>query len=138
MRRDSVDKMKTLDEVIAELEDDEMFADALHYLKEYKSDKDEIDSTRLAYLDILTDYVALKQYWAEQQANPALSWEELKTMEGKPIWVKECNGDTKGWLLILRTNYDVINCTTKHGNSFYLYKSSYSEKWQAYRKERNE
>ena len=28
--------MKTLDEVIAELEDEGLFADALHYLKEYR------------------------------------------------------------------------------------------------------
>ena len=31
--------MKTLDEVIAELEDEGLFADALHYLREYKKQK---------------------------------------------------------------------------------------------------
>ena len=71
------------------------------------------------------------------EANNALTWDELRQMEGKPEWVERCDGDTKGWLLILRTNYDVITCTTKHGNSFYLYKNHYCEKWQAYRKERN-
>ena len=98
--------------------------DALHYLKEYRDLKATMD-------------------WHEEMEriryrlmNPPLTWDELKQMEGKPVWVEQCNGDTKGWLLILRTNYDVITCTTKHGNSFYLYKSSYGEKWQAYRKER--
>ena len=66
-----------------------------------------------------------------------LTWDELQQMEGKPVWVEQCNSDIKGWLLILRTNFDVINCTTRHGNSFYLYKSSYGERWQAYRKENN-
>ena len=31
-------KMKTLDETIAELEDEGLFADALHYLKEYRAE----------------------------------------------------------------------------------------------------
>ena len=34
--------MKTLDEVIAELEDEGVFADALHYLKEYKIKRERI------------------------------------------------------------------------------------------------
>ncbi len=38
--------------------------------------------------DILTDYVALKQWWAEQQENPPLTWDELRTMGGKPVWVE--------------------------------------------------
>ena len=149
MRRDSVGKMKTLDEVIKAKElcalvdygDDsdrcpecpyakkdehgdlsffcgDCEEDALHYLREYRK------------LDSL-DAVAFPE-----DDNPALTWDELKQMEGKPVWMEQCNGDTKGWLLILRTNYDVINCTTKHGNSFYLYKSSYGKTWQAYRKER--
>lgn len=132
--------MKTLDEVIKAYEichasvlscegcpydngeryrdSDCYIADALHHLKEYRS-------LQTAYITAMADL----------EDNPPLTWDELKQMEGKPVWVEECNGDTKGWLLILRTNYDVINCTTKHGNSFYLYKSSYSEKWQAYMKE---
>ena len=127
--------MKTLDEVIAELEDEELFADALFYLKEYKSDKEELDSTRLAYLDILTDYVALKNNWAEQQANPALSWEELKQMEGKPVWVEHVY--YKKWLIVKDVYEETI---VLDGNGFYTqYFSDDNEKetrWQAYRKER--
>ena len=70
-------------------------------------------------------------------ANNPLSWDELLTMDGKPVWVEQHHGDTKGWLLILRKCDDVVTCTTKHGNSFYLYKANYGEKWQAYRKERD-
>ena len=94
--------------------------DALHYLKEYQT-------MQYGYIKAMADL----------EDNPQLTWQELRQMEGKPVWVEQCNGDTKRWLLILRTNYDVITCTTKHGNSFYLYKSSYGEKWQAYRKERS-
>ena len=39
--------MKTLDEVIAELEDEGLFADALHYLKEYKALLSGMADTRL-------------------------------------------------------------------------------------------
>ena len=133
--------MKTLDEVIAELEDEKVFADALHYLREYRSDMKLWESDRKGFEAWIEQYKEARdkhqQAVIDMAKNPPLSWEELKTMEGKPVWVEQCNGDTKGWLLILRTNYDVINCTTKHGNSFYLYKSSYGERWQAYRKERS-
>lgn len=88
--------------------------DALHYLKEYQV--------------LGKDLVKL--------GNEALTWDELKSMEGKPVWVEQHHGDTKGWLLILRKCDDVVICTTKHGNWFYLYKASCGEKWQAYRKER--
>ena len=104
--------------------------DALIYLKAYQwqmtnpdGDHQQLEKCRA----LLSDFYR----------NDPLSWDELRTMEGKPVWVEQFNGDTKGWLLILRTNYDVITCTTKHGNSFYLYKNHYCEKWQAYRKERN-
>ena len=58
--------------------------------------------------------------------NLPLTWDELRLMEGKPVWIEKCQDDEiKGWLLILRTNADVITCTTKYGNNFHLYKSLY-------------
>lgn len=122
--------------------------DALHYLKELKEArailatareeaKKQIDAIKIMAINSMANQCETCPWRKHEDLgkNEPLTWDELKSMEGKPVWVEECNGDTKGWLLILRTNYDVINCTTKHGNSFYLYKSSYSEKWQAYRKE---
>ena len=134
---------------------DEPLNDALHYLKELRDRKETLrnwtekaisvqqnlsDTIAFmrAYRDDKDDLTALRAYWKEQQANPALTWDELRQMEGKPVWVEQHHGDTKGWLLILRKCDDVVTCTTKHGNSFYLYKANYGEKWQAYRKERNE
>lgn len=113
----------------------ESIPDALSYLKKYRDNKKYLrywtEKAISEQQNIIDGYMIQKN-----EDNPVLTWEQLKTMEGKPVWVEQCNGDTKGWILILRTNYDVINCTTKHDNSFYLYKSSYGEKWQAYRKER--
>ena len=89
--------------------------DALQYLQEYK--------------ELTAELV---------ERNEPLTWDELQTMEGKPVWVEKSQDDEpKGWLLILQTNQDVVNCTTKHGNSFYLYRTLYDGKWQAYRKERS-
>ena len=132
--------MKTLDEVIAELEDEELFADALFYLKEYKSDKEELDSTRLAYLDILTDYVALKNNWAEQQENPPLTWDELKTLVGKPVWVELPHSYRKAWGLndgMFTDAYgnDCITVKVLH-DLWHLQQKQMGEAWQAYRKER--
>ena len=114
--------MNTLDEVITVFETGmlisdkpvneafrEFNSDALHYLKEYRSDKAMWEADRKGYLDwieqykeacekhqqaviklklkekevneILTDYVALKQWWAEQQENPPLTWQELELMD---------------------------------------------------------
>jgi hypothetical protein len=126
--------MKTLDEVIAELEDEELFADALFYLKEYKSDKEELDSTRLAYLDILTDYVALKNNWAEQQENPPLTWDELKTMQKKPVWVELPNGGY--WIIIDRfglSKNDGTEYMETMQNRFW--KENYGSWWKAYKRE---
>ena len=131
-------KMKTLDEVISTMEYEAAYnggeargydPDALYYLKEYRTEQ-----------KILSDSKKHYEYWehiyyTELEKNNPLTWDELCTMEGKPVWVVQHHGDTKGWLLILRKYNDVVTCTTKHGNSFYLYKANYGEKWQAYRKE---
>ncbi len=114
-----------------------VWEDSLHYLKEYKNTDENYKKAIAHVTEVIDHYEKMIADYLSVN-NPALTWDELRTMEGKPVWVEQCNGDTKGWLLILRTNFDVINCTTKHGNSFYLYKSSYGERWQAYRKERTE
>lgn len=116
----------------------ESVPDALFYLKEYRDDKDEIDSTRLAYLDILTDYVALKNYWAEQQENEPLTWDELKTMEGKPVWV-EVDGKWWGrfWAFVEVKSDSYIDFFQK-GQDYPedLWKRDMGKTWNAFRKER--
>lgn len=102
----------------------DLYRDALHYLKEYKKYNDTMCA--------LPDYYE----WVHSADNPPLTWNELQQMEGRPIWIEKSQDDEiKGWLLILRTNADVVICTTKYGNNFYLYKSLYGENWKAYKKE---
>ena len=138
----------------------EWIRDVLIYLKEYKIKRERIMAQAQAcddtekrlqeeiaryqdvvkeYEEILTDYVALKQYWAEQQANEPLAWKEMKRMTGKPVWVEdnidEPEDTTKYWAIYRRidkaqeTEYALLS-------DFYYDKAQYGKTWQAYRKER--
>lgn len=140
--------------------------DVLYYLKEYKIKRerimakaqdcedaekrlqDEINRYQEAvkeYEEILTDYVVLKQYWAEQQANPALTWDELRTMEGKPVWV-ESNIIGGRWMLYKGENRfsaystgfpEAVFANPSKGGSVFAVKNL-GITWQAYRKEHHE
>ncbi|MBQ9402135.1 MAG: hypothetical protein IJU38_07160 [Clostridia bacterium] len=123
--------MKTLDEVIFEApySPTPWEADALHYLKEYRSDKLQWEADKKAYederqkaihatkkareryialaKDTKDDMTALRAFWAEQQANPPLSWDELKQMEGKPVWYE--HEFWKGWIILGKVEQGV-NC----------------------------
>ena len=111
-------------------------SDALYYLKEYHDDRENFSEAISNCGKALNKYIMDIHALAQQKENLPLTWSELCTMEGKPVWVEQHHGDIKGWLLILRKCDDIVTCTTKHGNSFYLYKANYGEKWQAYRKDR--
>lgn len=153
--------MKTLDEVIEYFSNqckmrhvyltedaDARFADALHYLKEYRDEginlgklREQIEAyaeKRVQMEDILTDYVALKQYWAEQQENPSLTWNELKQMEGKPVWVEIVAPDNwKAWFLISAIDDGFLWVFDSKGDAHNLPRVCLDTRlWQAYRKER--
>lgn len=116
--------MKTLDEVIADLEccNGGFLDDALYYLREYQT-------TQTAYIKAMADL----------EDNPVLTWDELKQMEGKPVWVEE------NW-----HKYEAKYWSIHHGISdgydgdeiLYLQpfttlsKNNMGKTWQAYRKER--
>ena len=121
--------MKTLDEVIAELEDEGLFADALHHLKEYRACGD------CSYAD---GYLRCTQ----ENSNAPLTWSELKQMEGRPVWV-EVDEKYKGWVMVgkfysLFENEDLdAHVNLYHfGRSMEYSKEMYKYYWQAYRKER--
>ena len=131
--------MKTLDEVIKELENRQNFimyygqdgtewqSDELYYLKEYRDQKEQIDA--------LPDYYDLVNFWAESQENPPLTWDELRQMEGKPVWIQE--GDHGYWIII--DNFSITSYGYHWLNSAErcLEKEYMGISWQAYRKEKN-
>lgn len=137
--------MKTLDEVIFAVENCDsaiddcahcayykedcenlrpLRADALYYLKEYKANQEDPDG----------DHQQLKKCRALLQdfyRNDPLSWDELKQMEGKPVWVEEKDMPST-WIII----WDVTeNWLYPTGCDAYRHEE-YGKTWQAYREER--
>ena len=92
--------------------------DALYYLKEYREKQYELSA-------MFDEYQAK----VAEDPNEPLDWEELKQMEGKPVWVEPC----KEWMLITEIETEPhIWLLSLDGMD---YDMSLHE-WQAYRKER--
>lgn len=144
----------TLDEVIENLSvkqslkdlghrpDPDEIADALYYLREYREKKHEIS-------DISADYIAMKNYWAEQQVNSPLTWDELKQMIGKPVWIEWDDSEeamrtkefvfSRQWEIISEVYEENIVCIysdRRAENHFAYSKDNLGKTWQAFRKER--
>ena len=109
--------MKTLEEVIAELED------ALQYLREYRERQENLDQ--------------FETYQYEQ--NRPLSWFELRMMDEKPVWLEVKNGERKWTLIWIHPdNVDEIYITDCYGLRGKLNQLMYIRgEIQAYRKERD-
>lgn len=148
--------MKTLDEVIeyfnhqckmrhVYLTEDAgaRFADALHYLKKYREEDKELGRALNDACNAEAEYNRLVE---DLERNDPLTWDELKTMEGKPVWVEEIEDDKilfGQWDIIsgfsYSENFDLINYENpiidfyKSGNRT---KFGLGKTWQAYRKER--
>ena len=98
----------------------ESIPDALHYLKEYR---------KLDSLDAVT---------FSEDVNPPLTWDELKQMEGKPVWV-EVDGKWWGrfWAFVEVGDDSYIDFFQK-GQEYPedLWKRNMGKTWNAFRKER--
>ena len=126
--------MKTLDETIFEAPYTmtPWEENAIYYLKEYRDHmKNEIIE--------LQEEVKKQKEMIEFLEKP-LTWDELRTMEGKPVWV-EYDNHLSGRKMIKYKVWDVIDWVTE---DLILVKGDYSYKkdefgdvWQAYRKERS-
>ena len=128
--------MKTLDEVIAELEDEGLFADALHYLKEYKANQEDPDGD---HQQLEKAQKLLQEFFQ----NDPLTWEELKGMEGKPVWVEADDGKYKRWFIVgdffswfEKEDFDAHVNLYRSGGAIEMSKETYGSYWQAFRKER--
>lgn len=141
--------MKTLDEVIkafsevnkevgcgdcqfndAESDDipcemtDCIFNDALHYLNEYQRDKQ------------IFAYDIAKRNLELSERNEPLTWDELKTLNGKPVWLELTYPGYQPWC-----GWEVIDHDGVNEKWMSTYRDDYNREqmgktWQAYRKER--
>lgn len=125
--------------------------EALHYLKEYRSKQDTI-AEQLAELEQKNDHVCelaitvcktyerLCKRLAEEYRDDPLSWDELKSMEGKPVWVEYLrDGATYDaeWCIVKDIDDDLLHDTEGYGyGRANKYGDGYGVGWQAYRKER--
>lgn len=134
--------MKTLDEVIKAYEccnhDDrcedcpyngitctlERDTDALHYLKT-------IETTENLYHNAVNELNKWKDEDWKDRCLP-LTWDELKQMEGKPVWV-EYDGYKPMWDIIDK----IIDKRTIETYKCMLHEEGIGIYWQAYRKENN-
>lgn len=95
------------------------YTDALHYLKEYRK------------LDSL-DAVAFSE-----DDNPPLTWDELKQMAGKPVWVEYGTFSDSGWAFISEiSEKGSIEFLLPWGLRLVMHEGAIGKTWQAYRKER--
>lgn len=160
--------MKTLDETIAELEDEELFADALHYLKElrdmtdipmeyfeYGGTSQELRNTsQITCPKCHSEFVILDDPDGEHQQlekcrallqdffrNDPLTWSQLKGMEGKPVWV-EYDDHLPGRKRTKFKVWEVISYVSDDqfvaNNDWSYHKDEMGDVWRAYRKERND
>lgn len=112
--------------------------DALHYLKT-------IEITENMYHDAVNELSKwIDEDWKDRCL--PLTWNELRTMEGKPVWVEEIEDDKilfGQWDIIsgfgYSENFDLIDYENPIIN-FYISgnrtKFGLGKTWQAYRKER--
>lgn len=111
--------------------------DALHYLKEYRSEKAMWEVDRKWLLDWIEQYKEARekhqQAVIELKKNPPLTWEELQQMEGKPVWfVYDWNNTHfKGWILL--DHFEGIFIVDAKDE--WALSEENMDKWKAYRKE---
>ena len=159
MRRDSVGKMKTLDEVIEAQERCETYPnchfcylhsgpmcewirDALHYLKEYRSDKAMWEADRKGHLDWIEQYKEARekhqQAVIELKKNPPLTWDELYSRNGMPVWIEDSFDNGEWYIIECFTASNRFVAHDRWGDTTLFNKKEMDDVWKAYRKERDE
>ena len=122
--------------------DRDTYNDALYYLRMYYSDKVQWESDRKHYEDWIEQYKESRnkhqQAVKEMLKNPPLTWEELKEMVGKPVWV-ETDEEVKRWEIIegIYQSQEEPHLECFFTKSDFCYsKLTIGEAWNAYRRER--
>lgn len=94
----------------------------------------------ISELNNIADAYFLRAYRKEQHENVPLTWDELKLMEGFPVWVEGSHGPAlsyKGWALIsFDRQGDDMKCQLYNSSEFWIGEEDYGTDWQAYMKER--
>lgn len=145
--------MKTLDEVIKQAEHCNEYpdctgcvyagihelcglnwaTDALYYLREYRNCHENLIRNCNRHEELYNQY---RDMIDELEKNDPLTWDELKQMERKPVWV-EYYGYMSCWEIIERIgNSKLYDGQFIETHMSILHKEDIGKTWQAYRKER--
>ena len=159
--------MKTLDEVIRWYENrqttligkatrEEMQDSVVHYLKEYRDHQqrlltlcdnygDAIANCEIAenkYRKMEDELNDIRREFIEQMKNEPLTWDELRQMEGKPVWIDSVPL-VRRWVIIKKFhpiggNKNLFDMEVEDGAHFLRKNMKRDDPawWQAYRKER--
>lgn len=111
---------------------DDLYRDALYYLKT-------IETTENLYHDAVNELSKWKDEDWKDRCLP-LTWDELKQMEGKPIWMEFTYHNPeetyKYWTIVKYFDNDEGGAKMITGTGVY-HKCAIDTDWQAYRKENN-
>ena len=126
----------------------ELMTDALQWLKGYKAhieldklrDKYGVTSQNFADTSQITCPKCHSEFVILSDANNPLTWDELKSMEGNPVWVESISCKRKVWAIVDCFYTDAfgkvnMNVALPH-DYWHLEKELIGKTWQAYRKER--
>ena len=138
--------MKTLDEVIKGVEAYRNYFSVNGCFECHYREDDCVKSCfledALQYLKWYKDLADDSEAFAAWKENPPLTWEELKDMEGKPVWIEADNGQEqfKHWFIIddfTMSDIPGLQIMWCLYQSFRFWEADLGKTWQAFRKERN-
>lgn len=104
---------------------DDLYRDALHYLKT-------IETTENLYHDAVNKLSKWEDEDWKDRCLP-LTWDELRTMEGKPVWVVADKKER--WRIIREVSSELL--MLESGLPLHRSWMNHPDGWQAYRKENN-
>ena len=109
-------------------------AQAVHMRSRLKMYEDILfaeDGTELASLDDLRELIKARD-------NPPLTLEELREMDGEPVWIERRDGGANGWAIFgdVQSPYGVYFGTARGG--LRLPYDDYGDTWLAYRRKTEE
>ena len=120
-----------------------IIADALHYLKVLKDILDPLKAKKITH-EITCPQCNSVIAILLPESNDPLTWDELKTMEGKPVWIEMLSHDiwedpahrvdSEWWVIGEIRKDDIIAAT--YLDEMELCEEDLGNVWQAYRKER--
>lgn len=133
--------MKTLDEVIKAIECDKKAncEDCPYYKKGKTTCDGDFEADALHYL---MEFQGLSKMWNDrldkEQENSPLTWDELRQMEGKPVWVEDSFDNGEWYIIECFTASNRFVAYDRWGDTTLFNKKEMDDVWKAYRREHHE